>query len=56
LQENPDHNLSSVEVYKQIGLSARKGTKIKKELLELGKIKVIEEKNEKGWRKIIRLA
>jgi len=55
LQANPDHNLSSVEVYKQVGLSARKGTKVKDQLLELGKIKIIEERSKKGWKKIIRL-
>jgi energy-coupling factor transporter ATP-binding protein EcfA2 len=56
LQANPDHDLCSVEVYKQVGLSARKGTRIKNELLGLGKIKIIEQKNSKGWKKIIRLA
>jgi len=56
LQAHPKHNLSSVEVYKKIGLSARKGTKVKDQLLQLGKIKVLEKRNEKGWKKIIRLA
>ena len=56
LQANPDHKLSSVEVYKQIGLSARKGTRVKDELLQLGKIKILEERSKKGWKKIIRLA
>ena len=56
LQANPDHNLSSVDVYKNIGLSARKGTRVKDELLKLGKIKVIEERSKKGWKKIIKLA
>jgi hypothetical protein len=56
LQANTENDLSSVELYKKIGLSARKGTKIKDQLLGQGKIKIIEEKNSKGWKKIIRLA
>jgi len=56
LQANPNHNLSSVEVYKKLGLSARKGTRIKDELLTLGKVKIIEQRSKKGWKKIIRLA
>ena len=56
LQAHPKHNLSSVEVYKKVGLSARKGTKVKDQLLSLGKIKVLEKRNKKGWKKIIQLA
>jgi len=56
LQENPEHELSTVAVYKQVGLSARKGNKIKDELLEKHLIKVQEIKYNKGWKKIIRLA
>jgi hypothetical protein len=56
LQANPSHELSTVELYRQIGLSARKGNKIKNELLEQGKIKIQEIKYNKGWKKIIRLA
>ena len=56
LQANPSHELSTVELYRQIELSARKGNKIKKELIEQGKIKVQEIKYNKGWKKIIRLA
>jgi hypothetical protein len=56
LQENPEHNLSTVQVYKQIGLSPRKGNNVKDELLGLELIKVSEIKNDKGWKKIIRLA
>ena len=55
LQQNPNHTLSTVEVYQQVGLSARKGTKIKKELQEKGLIKIEEIKYEKGWKKLIRL-
>ena len=56
LQAHPKHNLSSVEVYKKVGLSARKGTKVKDQLLSLGKIQVLEKRNKKGWKKIIQLA
>jgi len=55
LQSNPDHMLSTVEVYRAVGLSARKGTKIKKELEDKGLIKIEEIKYDKGWKKIIRL-
>ena len=52
---NPSHNLSTVEVYQKIGLSARKGTKIKKELEEMNILSIEEIKYEKGWKKLIRL-
>ncbi len=55
LQKNPDHTLSTVEVYRQIGLSARKGTNIKNTLQEKKLIKIEEIKYEKGWKKLIRL-
>ena len=55
LQKNPDHTLSTTEVYRQIGLSARKGTQTKKELEEKGLIKIEAIKYDKGWKKIIRL-
>jgi len=56
LRENPEHTLSTVEVYKAIGLSARKGTNAKKALEEKNLIKIEEIKYDKGWKKIIRLA
>jgi len=56
LQKNPDHTLSTTEVYRQIGLSARKGTNAKKALEEKGLIKIEEIKYDKGWKKIIRLS
>ena len=56
LQANPSHNLSTVELYKQVDLSARKGTKIKNQLIEKGLININEERNKKGWKKIIMLA
>ena len=55
LQKNQNHQLSTVELYKKIGFSPRKGTKIKKELEQKGLIKTEEVKNEKGWKKFIRL-
>jgi len=55
LQANPSHELSTTELYRQIGLSARKGNKIKNELLSKGLIKIQEIRYNKGWKKIIRL-
>ena len=54
LQKNPAHELSTVEVYQEIGLSARKGTNVKKQLQDMGLIKIEEVKYEKGWKKLIR--
>ena len=54
LKQNPTHELSTVEVYKQVGLSPRKGTVTKNLLLEKNLIKIEEIKYEKGWKKIIR--
>jgi energy-coupling factor transporter ATP-binding protein EcfA2 len=56
LQANPAHTLSTTEVYRKIGLSARKGTQVKKELEEKGLIKIEEIKYAKGWKKSIRLS
>jgi hypothetical protein len=56
LQENPTHTMSTVEVYRQTGLSARKGTNTKNSLQEKGLIKIEEVKYDKGWKKLIRLA
>jgi hypothetical protein len=55
LEENPKHVLSTTQVYKQIGLSARKGTNTKNSLEEKGLIAIKEIKYDKGWKKIIRL-
>ena len=55
LQKNPDHTLSTTEVYKEVRLSARKGTQAKKALEEKGLIRIDEIKYDKGWKKIIRL-
>jgi len=56
LQANPEHNLSTVDVYKQVGLSARKGTKIRNELIEKGLVIIKEQRYNKGWKKIMQLA
>ncbi len=55
LANNPLHNESTVEIYKKIGVSTRKGNIIKNALLAKKVIKVKEERSPKGWRKIIRL-
>ncbi len=56
LAKNPKHTHTTTELYGLIGLSARKGNKVKNRLLKDGKIKVEEIKNHKGWKKIIRLS
>jgi hypothetical protein len=55
LKNNPSHKNSTVEIYKKIGVSTRKGNILKNKLLAKGIIKVYEERNDKGWKKIIRL-
>jgi len=55
LRENPNHDYSTVNLYKKLKLSARKGNKIKNELLRKNLIKIQEQKNNKGWKKIIRI-
>ncbi|MAE82140.1 MAG: hypothetical protein CMB80_05350 [Flammeovirgaceae bacterium] len=55
LEANPTHDLTTVAVYKEVGLSARKGNVVKNELLERKLIKIQEEKNDKGWKKLIRI-
>ena len=55
LKANPKHVLSTTGVYKEIGLSARKGTNAKKSLEEKELIRIKEVKYDKGWKKIIRL-
>ncbi len=52
---NLDHDLPATQIYKKIGLSARKGNKIKDELVEKKMVKIQEVRNEKGWKKLIRL-
>lgn len=55
LRENHDQDYGTVEIYKKLGLSSRKGNKIKSELMEKNLIAVEEVRNDKGWKKIIRL-
>ena len=55
LDSNPNHDLTTVNVYKEVGLSPRKGNVVKNELLERKLIKIQEEKNDKGWKKLIRI-
>lgn len=45
--------LSVSQVYNKLGLSARKGNEIKKTLLERKLIQVKEERNGKGWKKLL---
>ena len=56
LMSNPKHELSTVELYKSIGLSSRKGNIVKEKLLQKGIIQIEEERNLKGWKKLIRLS
>ncbi len=56
LQKNPEHTLGTVEVYRKIGLSTRKGTNTKNALQEKGLIAIKEIKYNKGWKKLIRLS
>ncbi|OGJ17863.1 hypothetical protein A3K73_02135 [Candidatus Pacearchaeota archaeon RBG_13_36_9] len=55
LKKNPNHTYTTTEIYNMLGFSARKGNKIRNELLSAGKIKIEEIKNPKGWKKLIRL-
>lgn len=56
LMEFPNHDYSTVELYRNMGFSARKGNVLKNKLLEKGIIKVQEQKSKTGWKKFIRLA
>jgi len=55
LQANSGHEKSTVEFYKAMGFSPRKGNKIKDELMQKGLLRTEEVRYEKGWRKFIRL-
>jgi hypothetical protein len=55
LISNPSHRNSTVEIYRRIGLSSRKGNITKNKLLDKGIIKVQEERSPEGWKKIIQL-
>jgi len=56
LIKNPDHSFNTIEIYKQMELSTRKGNVLKKKLLDKNLIHVQEERNKKGWQKFIRLS
>lgn len=56
LISNPNHEFSTVELYKNMGFSARKGNVLKNALLEKGMIQVQEVKDKHGWKKFIRLS
>ncbi|MCK5603220.1 hypothetical protein KAR91_15160, partial [Candidatus Pacearchaeota archaeon] len=56
LIDNPDHAESTVGLYKKVGLSPRRGNNAKKDLLGKDLILVHEEKNEKGWKKYVRVS
>jgi len=55
LKENPEHELATTKIYGELGLSARKGTIVKKALEDRDLIKVEPVKYAKGWKKIIRI-
>jgi energy-coupling factor transporter ATP-binding protein EcfA2 len=56
LNQNPNHDLTTVNLYKTIGLSPRKGNVVKTSLIDKSLLKVIEIKSDKGWKKIIQIA
>ena len=56
LISNPNHKEGTVNMYKKAGFSTRRGNNAKKNLLDKGLIFVHEEKNEKGWKKYIRIS
>ena len=54
LELNSNHEDSTIEIYKKVGLSTRKGNVIKNKLLEKGLIKIEEKRYAQGWKKLIR--
>lgn len=56
LRHNLNHTQSTVEIYSNLGFSGRKGNQVKNKLLEKNLIKIEEIRNDKGWKKLIRLA
>ncbi|MFC1755524.1 ATP-binding protein [Thermoproteota archaeon] len=49
LLEQP--GIATAELYKSLRISGRKGNKLKNELIDLGMISVVEDRNENGWTK-----
>jgi hypothetical protein len=56
LIDNPDHTESTVGLYKKVGLSPRRGNNAKKALMDRDLVCVHEEKNEKGWKKYVKIS
>ncbi len=56
LQNNNNQDYGTVDIYKKLGLSSRKGNKIKNELVDKNFIIIEEKKNDTGWKKIIKLS
>jgi hypothetical protein len=55
LHYNKEHEKSTVELYKEVGLSARKGNVVKNKLMDKNLIMIEKEVTDKGWKKYIRL-
>ncbi len=53
VMEHP--GISTSELYRQLRISGRKGNRLKKELVEMGLISVIEDRRDDGWRKRLHL-
>ena len=47
--------IPTTQVYQKVGVSARIGNELKKQLLYLGLIEEVVEKNEKGWKKLVQI-
>ncbi len=45
--------LGTAQVYQYLSLSARKGNELRKELIDMGLLKVEEQRSDKGWKKIL---
>lgn len=45
--------MGTAQIYRFLNLSARKGNKLRKELIGMGLLKVEEQRNDKGWKKIL---
>jgi hypothetical protein len=54
IREQPALSIS--QVYKHLGLSGRKGNRLKDELVARGLINIVEDRNDKGWKKYMRLS
>ena len=52
VSKNPQYGTS--QIYKYLGLSPRKGDRLKKKLVDMGLLKVEALKNEKGWKKVLK--